>query len=343
MRKWLLVLASLALPTLAQAQISINYTFTAGTVIDPDQMNTNFSTIGTNALNRTGGTVTGAIASSGGSLTGTWTGGPTFSGALVFSGSFTVTGSATFDSDALHIFDTNASHDLIITPGSDLSADRVLTLTTGDSARTVTISGDATISQDYSSSGSPTFAGLTVSGATVSLRGVSYTWPAAAASGVLVSNGSGVLSWGSVTNVLLDGANHTDTLAASVTRGDIIVGNSTPKWSELAIGTASKVLRSDGTDVGWAWPVVSSQSGTFSATDSADYYIVSATATANLPACNSGRSGKWFHFKNTAASGTVTLDGNSSETIDGATTYAFSQQYASISIVCDGGGAWSIF
>ncbi len=32
----------------------------------------------------------------------------------------------------LHILDTNASHDLIIKPGSDLTADRTLTLTTGD-------------------------------------------------------------------------------------------------------------------------------------------------------------------------------------------------------------------
>lgn len=53
------------------------------------------------------------------------------------------------------------------------------------------------------------------------------------------------------TNALLDGSNHTDTLAGSVTRGDVIIGNSTPKWSRLAIGTAGKYIKSDGTDASW--------------------------------------------------------------------------------------------
>jgi endosialidase-like protein len=52
------------------------------------------------------------------------------------------------------------------------------------------------------------------------------------------------------TNALLDGAAHSDTLAGSVTRGDIIFGNSTPKWARKAVGTG--VLVADGTDVtGW--------------------------------------------------------------------------------------------
>jgi hypothetical protein len=46
----------------------------------------------------------------------------------------------------LKILDTNASHYLSIVPGSDLTADRTLTVTTGDSSRTLTMSGDATIS-----------------------------------------------------------------------------------------------------------------------------------------------------------------------------------------------------
>lgn len=52
-------------------------------------------------------------------------------------------------------------------------------------------------------------------------------------------------------NALLDGTNHTDTVAQTVSRGSIIYGNSTPKWDELAIGAAGKVLYSDGTDVSW--------------------------------------------------------------------------------------------
>ena len=46
----------------------------------------------------------------------------------------------------LHLLDTNASHDLIVKPGSDLTADRILTITTGDAARTLTIAGDTSLS-----------------------------------------------------------------------------------------------------------------------------------------------------------------------------------------------------
>ena len=46
----------------------------------------------------------------------------------------------------LKVKDTDASHGLSIVPGSNLTADRVLTVTTGDAARTVTLSGDLTVS-----------------------------------------------------------------------------------------------------------------------------------------------------------------------------------------------------
>ena len=51
----------------------------------------------------------------------------------------------TIPNTGLHILDTDASHDLIIKAGSNLSADRTLTLTTGDSARGLTISATGTV------------------------------------------------------------------------------------------------------------------------------------------------------------------------------------------------------
>lgn len=63
-----------------------------------------------------------------------------------WSGANTVTGSMQFDGDALRILDAGADHYLTITPGTDLSANRVLTITTGDAARNLTFAGDATIS-----------------------------------------------------------------------------------------------------------------------------------------------------------------------------------------------------
>lgn len=52
-------------------------------------------------------------------------------------------------------------------------------------------------------------------------------------------------------NDLLDGSVHQDTAAATVSRGSLIVGNSTPAWSELVVGTSGQVLTSDGTDATW--------------------------------------------------------------------------------------------
>lgn len=47
----------------------------------------------------------------------------------------------TFPNTGLHILDTDASHDLIVNPGSNMTADRTLTITTGDADRTLDISG----------------------------------------------------------------------------------------------------------------------------------------------------------------------------------------------------------
>lgn len=56
-------------------------------------------------------------------------------------------GTLTLPNTGLHILDTNASHDLIIAPGSNITADRTFTLTTGDANRTLDISAaDTTIS-----------------------------------------------------------------------------------------------------------------------------------------------------------------------------------------------------
>jgi hypothetical protein len=65
---------------------------------------------------------------------------------------------------------------------------------------------------------------------------------------------SGLPAWqteGGGTSHDILSATHTDTLAAAVVRGDLIIANSTPKWTRLAVGLANKVLKSDGTDPAW--------------------------------------------------------------------------------------------
>lgn len=66
--------------------------------------------------------------------------------AIVSNATNDVSGMATLTlpNTGLHILDTNASHDLIIKPGSNITADRTLTLTTGDADRTLSLGGDAT-------------------------------------------------------------------------------------------------------------------------------------------------------------------------------------------------------
>lgn len=54
------------------------------------------------------------------------------------------------------------------------------------------------------------------------------------------------------TNHNILSATHTDSTAAAASQGSVIIGDGTPKWTELIIGGANEVLTSDGTDVAWA-------------------------------------------------------------------------------------------
>lgn len=81
----------------------------------------------------------------------------------------------------LKVLDTNASHALSLVPGSDLTAARALTLTTGDADRTITLSGNPTLGdwfdQSVKAAASPTFAGVVLadgSAATPALRFTNY-------------------------------------------------------------------------------------------------------------------------------------------------------------------------
>lgn len=82
----------------------------------------------------------------------------------------------TVSNAGLHILDTNASHDLIIAPGSDLTADHTLTLTTGDADRTVTLNGNPTLNdwfdQSVKTTDNPSFAQIR---ATADTGGVAST------------------------------------------------------------------------------------------------------------------------------------------------------------------------
>lgn len=73
--------------------------------------------------------------------------------------------SATFTNTGLKALDTDASHSLTIAPGSNLSGNRTLTVTTGDADRTVSLSGNLTVS------GAATVSGTNTGDQTITLTG----------------------------------------------------------------------------------------------------------------------------------------------------------------------------
>jgi hypothetical protein len=78
-----------------------------------------------------------------------------------------------------------------------------------------------------------------------------------------------------------------------------------------------------------------------SATLDADDVVVAGTGgaggiTLTLPAVASSQYKTYQVVKVDAGAGAVTLDGDGSETINGATTYALSAQYDAVTIWCDG-------
>jgi len=263
MTRWILSLlfvVGLSLP--ASAQVTIPYPdFVAGNDILSDEVDANFNTLANQSLNRTGGTVTGNISVD----TNVTVDGVDISDYLS-GGGVIATGDLSVGDDASITDDVSIGGDLGVTGATFLT-------------------GAATLGSTLDLTGK-----LTAASATISLRGVDYTLPAA-----LTGAGTRLLDFGS--------------------------GN-----------------------LGWGWSSgLSGQGSTFTTDLVTEYYIVSATATADLITCSAANAGKWVHIKNTAAAGTVTIDPAGAETIDGAATLAFSTQYASISIVCGGSGVWYIF
>jgi hypothetical protein len=195
LRKLWLLLACLLVAVPAAAQITPTYTFVNGTVIDADEVNTNFALLGS-ALNRTGGTMTGTLTArqitpattdtydlgvTGTRFKNLWlSGNADIDGTIdvaddaTFAGDVSVTGTLTLSSavSGLAIPDSDSSQALSFETSSNLTADRTLTLVPGDSDRTITLSGNPTLNdwfdQSVKSDASPSFSAVTLSGSSVS-------------------------------------------------------------------------------------------------------------------------------------------------------------------------------
>ena len=120
-----------------------------------------------------------------------------------------------------------------------------------------------------------------------------------------------------------------DVSAAAPTNGQVIAYNSTSGDWEAADPTsapASVTVSSPSTDQTLTAP---------SGIEEVYVYTPSTTITVNLASAASCGVGFKYQIKNASAN-TITIDPNSTETIDGASTFALSTQYASVTIVTDG-------
>lgn len=165
------------------------------------------------------------------------------------SGANTDITSVYLNNTGLKLKDTNASHGLIIAPGSNLTADRTLTVTTGDAARTLDISAgsvtisaagaelinDATAADQRTTLGlgtlatqSGTFSG-TSSGTNTGDQNLFSTIAVSGQSNVVADTTSDTLTLAAGTGVTIttDAGTDTVTIAAAGGGGAVILGNIT--------------------------------------------------------------------------------------------------------------------
>lgn len=135
----------------------------------------------------------------------------------------------TLNNTGLQVYDTDASNVLKIVPGSNLTADRTLTFTTGDANRTITVSSDTTI-------------GVTTTQGDMISRGASADQRLAigAANTLLATDGTNPI-WTTLSVEI-------DTLGS--TRG-MILNRGASTWGTTAIGAANTILATDGNDPLW--------------------------------------------------------------------------------------------
>ena len=149
------------------------------------------------------------------------------------SGANTDITSVYLNNTGLKIKDTNATHGVTIAPGSNITADRTLTVTTGDADRTLDISaGSVTVS----AAGAALIddADAAAQRATLGLGALA----------TLATVGTAQISDNSVTGAKI--------ALGSDAQGDVMYYNGTD-WVRLAAGTSGQVLRTNGAGANPAW------------------------------------------------------------------------------------------
>jgi len=188
----------------------------------------------------------------------------------------TMTGSLVVpNASGIKIKDTDASHTLGLVGGSNLTADRTLTLTTGDASRTLTLTGDSSIggtayvsggadvavadggTGSSTASGAATNLGLGTGDspqfAAVNIGHATDTTITRAAAGDIAVEGNTVYRSGGTDVAVADGGTGASTLAANA----VLLGNGTSALQTVAPSTSGNVLTSNGTTWTSAAPAAS--------------------------------------------------------------------------------------
>lgn len=119
--------------------------------------------------------------------------------------------------------------------------------------------------------------------------------------------------------------------------GTVIVHGDQPWTAQAGTGASATSTGIYGVSVSPARQISSVKTGAYTATEQDNTILCDAAAgtfTVTLPAAAS-LPGHIYTVKKTTAANTVTVDGNSSETIDGATTVDLTTQYSGIVIQSD--------
>ncbi len=184
------------------------------------------------------------------------------------------------------------------------------------------------------------------------------------ASRALISDANGIPTHSAVTSTTLAFLDATSSVQTQLdakiakstftTKGDILATTAASSPTRLAVGSDGQFLKADSAQAtGLAWAsatnnlTVVSKTANYTVTTSDDVILVNAnsggasfTLTLFAASGNSGKKIQVIRTDNDLAK-TVTIDGNASETINGATTILLHTQYESYTIVCDGSN-WHI-
>jgi hypothetical protein len=232
----------------------------------------------------------------------------------------------------IRILDTDASNTTKITGGSNLTADRTLTITTGDADRTITLSGDTTLS------------GTNTGDQTITLTGD--------VTGSGTGSFAATIGASKVTNAMLAGSIAASKLVGSdiATVGTITAGTWTGTTIAVANGgtgqtTALAARGSSGLNVEAATGHGDS-TYTILATDRFVYTNAAFTGsrTWTLPAANAVNAGGVITVADlqgtVTASNTLVVQRAGTDTINGGTAVTINEARGFLVLVSDGASKW---